>query len=197
MISVICPTIKGREDWAERCQTAYQEHTTETHEFILIHDRPTCGIGWNDGLDIAKGDYLHLTADDVEPTEGWDLVGIEWLHRKILPAPRILHTDGSLQSCGNTADEQPTGTPTELTRIPFFGRELVPIVCPIIETHYYTDSWVSYRARRYGWSTLVVRDFLFYHHFAGVGRLDDRLDDDYATFVRLRDRDVYNKGDEL
>ena len=184
MISVVCPTITGREDWLERCEAAYAERTVDAHEFIVVKDEPTCGIAWNEGLRRRhdRATRFHLTADDVEPSQGWDLVGDVWLRKGILPAPRILNTDGTTQSCGDTVDEQPTGTRTELTRIPYFPLSLLPFVYPIIETHYYTDSWVSFRARQQGWDTQVVREFLFWHHFAQVGRLDSRLYPDYDLF---------------
>jgi hypothetical protein len=41
---------------------------------IVLHDRPTCGIAWQEGADhLMKQeiDYLHFTADDIVP-------GIDW-----------------------------------------------------------------------------------------------------------------------
>lgn len=181
MISIICPTIDGREHWLERCHQSYCE-TTDDFEFIVIRNRPSCGIGWNDGYVEANGDFIHLTADDIEATPGWWQVGIEWIEKGYLPAARILNTDGTLQSCGDDASEQPTGTPTEVARIPFCSREQMECICPILETHYGTDYYFSYRGKECGWPSVVVREFLFYHHFAQEGRNEFRFEDDMEAF---------------
>jgi hypothetical protein len=187
-VSIICPTVDGREESLARARQSYAEHTLAPFEWIVVRNRPTCGIAWNEGLELATGDLVHFTADDVEAvTPGWDRICEEWFARSTLPAPRILNTDGTLQSCGDDATERDTGTHTELTRIPTIPRELVPVVAPIIETHYYTDSWVSYQAARVGWRTVVVRELVFAHHFAQAGRLDERLYPDYHAFVAARD----------
>jgi hypothetical protein len=185
MISIIVPTIQGREHWLDGCREAYRRMTKHVeYEFIVLHDYPTCGEAWNQGIRQSKGNWIHLSADDIEPTPGWWQVGTAWLHRKILPAPRILNSDRTLQSCGDTADETPDGTPTDLQRVPFFPRSLLPAIYPIIEVHYATDYWVTHQARKVGWPTLVVRDFCFIHHYAPEGRVDERLASDWAAFKR-------------
>jgi hypothetical protein len=183
LISVIVPTIAGREHWLDKCRAAY-EATTVDYEFIVLRDYPTCGEAWNDGLLQAKGDYVHLTADDIEPHPGWWQIGIQWLHMRVLPAPRILNPDGSLQSCGDTNEEMPTGTPTDLQRVPFFPRELLSAIYPILEIHYMTDYWVTHQARKAGWPTRVVREFSFTHHYAPEGRVDARLQRDMDAYFK-------------
>jgi hypothetical protein len=99
-----------------------------------------------------------------------------------LPAPRILNTDGSLQSCGDLVEEVPSGTVIDLNRIPFASREMMEVIYPILPVHYASDSWFSHRGREEGWPSVVTREFLFYHHFAPEGRLDHRLMDDMRTY---------------
>jgi hypothetical protein len=169
---------------------AYATYTVEPYEILVEIDHPTCGLAWNAGRERAKGDFIHYTADDIEPTENWDTVGIEWVEKGHLPAARILNTDGSLQSCGDTDQETDTGTPTELARIPFASREQMDFIGDIIEVHYYTDSYFSHRGRLGGWTSVVVREFLFYHHFAQEGRLDERLYPDLAVYRKQAAREV-------
>lgn len=190
MISIVCPSIQGREAWLERCHDSYCE-TTPDFEFIVMRDYPTCNQGWNAGLEEAKGDFLHLTADDIEAQPGWWEAATEWVGKGYLPAPRILNSDGSLQSCGDTAEETDTGTWTELTRVPFFSREQMDEygIYPIIPTMYFGDSWVSYRARLNGCETVVVREMQFIHSFANVGRKDEVLWADLEVFKRAKARD--------
>lgn len=181
MISVIIPTIAGREHHLERCLDAYQRNTARPFEVIVVSDRPTCGIAWNDGLADARGDYLHLSADDLEPHPGWDDAAVACVERGQLPCPRIVNADGTLQSCGDRAKEAATGSMCDVARVPFFPRLLLDAVFPIIATHYMTDYWVTARAERAGWPTVVVREMCFTHHLAAEGRLDT-MDEDIASY---------------
>ena len=187
MISVCVPTIDGREEWLERCHQSYCE-TTEDFEFVVVRNWPTCNQGWNRALEQATGDFIHLSADDIEAQEGWWEAGMEWLEKGYLPAPRIINSDGTLQSCGDTDQEAPTGTRTELTRVPFFTRAQMEEfgIYPIIPTQYFGDSWVSHCARLHGVETVVVREMQFIHSFANVGRTDERLWDDLKVFERWK-----------
>ncbi len=72
MISVVIPTVTGREDFFERCVYAYEHNTANPIELIIYKDLPTCGRGWIKGAEDATGDYVHFTADDLEPALGWD-----------------------------------------------------------------------------------------------------------------------------
>lgn len=190
MISVIVPTIAGREEWLERCHNSYCA-TTPDFEFIVMRDYPTCNQGWNAGLLEAKGDLIHLTADDIEACPGWWKAGLRWIKRDYFPAPWILNPDGTTQSCGDSEQEQETGSRTELTRVPFFSREQMDRagINPIIPCHYFGDSYVSHRGRLVGIETVVVREMKFIHSFATVGRLDDRLYEDLKIFRKAQRRD--------
>lgn len=190
MISIVVPTIDGREAWLERCRDSYCA-TTPEHEFIVVRNEPTCNRAWNIGVQEASGDFVHLSADDIEAQPGWWQAGQEWIANGYLPAPRILNSDGSLQSCGDTDQEAPTGTRTELTRVPFFSREQMErfAIFPLIDTMYFGDSWVSHRARLHGVETVVVREMCFVHSFATVGRKDEVLYDDLKVFKRAALRD--------
>lgn len=190
-ISIVCPTIDGREESLERCRTAYCE-TSEDAEFLIVRNAPTCNQAWNIGIPETRGSYIHLTADDIEPFPGWWEAGIEWVERGFLPAPRILHTDGTLQSCGDGDWETDTGTVTELTRVPFFSREQMDTlgIYPIRpEGQYFGDAYVSHRGRLKGVPTVVVREMCFKHHFAQAGRLDHLLYPDLDDFKRVQRKD--------
>jgi hypothetical protein len=182
VISVIIPTIRGREEWLERTIAAY-ERTTENYELIVLNDFPTCGQAWNAGLLQAKGEYLHLSADDLEPHVGWWEAAVQSLTWNHLPCPRILNTDGSLQSCGPDAYEKPNMTPSDVARIPFFPQSLLEHLYPIFEEQYCGDYWVSWKASQAGWPTLVNRRMVFTHHLVTEGRLHT-LSADWDAFQR-------------
>lgn len=180
-LSIVIPTIASRAESYMRTINAYATRTEGPFELITIRDKPTCGIAWNEGVAMAVGDYIHLTADDIEPHAGWLDAAIGSVELGELPAARILHGDGTLQSCGDEFD-RPEGFVTEIARIPFLTREMALAIFPIPPLHYYTDNMVSDRAREYGWPTVVNRDYLFTHHLAGEGRLDRLASDGRRYF---------------
>lgn len=170
VISVVVPTIPGREHHLERCVRAYQTLTTHKIELLVENGHPTCGDAWQVGAERATGDYLHLTADDLEPHEGWDAAAIETVDRDALPAPRVLNPDGTLYAA------YPWGDPDDWTHI---AMSVVPFmrvldwerIGPMIPGHhYYTDNWVTYRARLIGLDVVYRRAYEFVHHWAQEGR---------------------------
>lgn len=181
MISIICPTITGREHYLERCRASYCETTQEESEFIILHDFPSCNAAWNEGIRQATGDYIHLTADDIEAHPRWAEIALEWTDKSYLPCPRVLNPDGSLQSCGPDAYEHPTGWSSDVARVPFFPRILLSVIYPILDSHFMGDYWVTHQANKLGWPTVVVREWVFTHHLAMEGRLYS-LDQDLKTY---------------
>jgi glycosyltransferase involved in cell wall biosynthesis len=180
LISVVIPTITGREYWLGRALEAFEEHET-----IVVKDKPTCGIAWNTGIPQCNGDYILLAADDVEPADPmWIEAGTYWVDKGYLPCARILNSDHSLQSCGDWVQEMDTGTVCRFARIPFATRAQMETIQPIIETHYFTDVWFSEMGRKHGWPTVVVREFCFYHHYAPEGRLDHRMAPDQREYEK-------------
>lgn len=185
MISIVIPTISVRSNWLERCIAAYERTTAGAeHELIVVRDHPTWGSACNEGLPQARGDYVHLTADDVEPLDGWWQAAIAVCDAGMLPAPRILNSDGSLQSCGDASD-RPEGAPTSFTRIPFGSRTQIDAIGPLPAIHYYADNFFSHRGRLHGYQTVVARGYAFVHHFAPEGRVDSRYAADAAAYAEL------------
>jgi hypothetical protein len=186
VISVIVPTIAGRELWLEQCRVAYAAHTDD-YELIVVPNRPTCGLAWQDGADLAEGEFLHFTADDIEPHVGWWQAAVACVETGAIPSPRILNTDGSLQSSGEWGVDLADGTVTAIARIPFMSREQWDTLGPSLPIHYYTDNWIAYRAAQAGIPTVVCRGYEFTHHFAPEGRLDGadgRMYADYLAYQR-------------
>lgn len=176
VISVVCPTVTGREHWLAR---ALDSIAATTHDFkwLQYQDLPTCGAGWNEGIQDAEGDYILLFADDLEAHPGWLEAAIAAADRGVIPCARILNPDGSLQSCGTFAEEAPDGTPSVVARIPFLTSEMALAMHPILPNHYMGDHWITWKGQQLGWPTLVVRDMVFTHHFAQEGRIDSLASD--------------------
>lgn len=173
MISVIIPTITGREHWLERCTTAYERTLSSyPYELIVIKDRPACGIAWNEGISQANGEFIHLSADDLEPHDGWWLTAVFSASKGELPAARILNTDGTLQSCGTDHLEHDEGEEAFVARVPFASRDQFHRIGPMMNEQYMGDYWFSHRGRQVGYPSVVRRDYLFTHHYAQEGRID-------------------------
>ncbi|MHB8742580.1 MAG: hypothetical protein ACYC9L_05580 [Sulfuricaulis sp.] len=184
VISVVIPTIPGREHLLAKTEASYRAENTQ---LIVVKGRPTCGEAWVEGASRAEGDYLHFSADDIEAHPGWWGKAAVLSELGFLPAPRILNTDGSLQSCGDWDVEMRDGAIPEFTRVPFLSKEqwaaIDPLVTPFLEkAHYYTDNIVSWAGRKLGMETVVCRSYELTHHLAGQGRLD-RMRQDFELFM--------------
>lgn len=188
MISVVIPTVTGRERFFEKAVESYGDA-----EILVFKDLDACGPAWVKGAEQAKGDYIHFGADDLEAHPGWADAATRFCDRGFLPAPRILNTDGSLQSCGDWEVELPEGAIPQFTRIPFVSRgqweKLAPLITPFLkQAHYYTDNIFSWAGRRLGMQTAVCRRYLFTHHLAEVKRgagttWENRMRDDHQKFM--------------
>lgn len=189
MVSAIIPTVEGREEHLARCLRVYEQ--TPGVEPVVVHGEPTCGRAWNVGAGRANGDYLHFTADDLVPGDGWLDAALLATNLGLMPAPRILRPDGSLESCGDTSQpvEHPDGWRAPYSAIPFMPRGWWERIGPSLDCHYYTDDWLSVRARRIGIEIPVVRDYLFTHYRAEEGRgagmeQEERMTHDRAIYER-------------
>lgn len=174
LISVIMPTVAGREDIFARCAAAYEVLSClGPHELELIteKDRSTCGLAWQRGADRATGDYLHFTCDDIEPRhQGWWAPAIEAIEAGFIPAPQVYDVNGTPQSHPQVGIVSPDWTPVHMTSLPFVSREQYEKVAPLITTHYYSDDWFSFRCERAGWLTRLRTGYAFTHHWASVKR---------------------------
>jgi hypothetical protein len=177
MISVVLPTIDGREDHLARSRAAYEatlRGVTDV-EILVIRNQPACGIAWQLGAERATQPYLHFTADDLVPHEGWWQAAVATADRGDVPAPLVRGPDGGVEELG----------PETLgcTRIPFCSREQWQRIGPMVPLHYYTDNWFSFRALRAGLRIADVPAYAFTHNWAQAGRLDARMAQDRAAFI--------------
>lgn len=176
MISVIVPTVKGREPWLAACVAAY-EATCPDLDLIVVHnDGKPCGQGWIDGAERATGDYLHFTADDLLPFPGWweaavavaDADGIpganvltakdpegEWLEATTMYAGAFLYGD----------------VPARNILVPFFTRKMLDAAEWLLPIHYGSDDWVTFLADRLDIPMPFTPGYVLGHGAAPEGRL--------------------------
>lgn len=185
-ITIVVPTISSRLEWLGKCLASYHKTTGAIRvQTLVIRDKETCAEAWNEGIARAEAPLIHLTADDIEAHYGWWEAAEQSVLRSETPAPMILNTDGSLQSCGG-AGLTPDGTEVEIARIPFGRREWFEDIGPFPEDmHYYTDNWWSWAVERTcGVPSVVNQAYLFTHHLAPERRemADERLHSDGQKF---------------
>lgn len=174
-ISVVVPTIDGRENLLAATKAAYTAHSDGVElEWIEVRNRPTCGEAWNAGANAATGDYLHLSADDIEPHDGWVDAAIRAAEHNLWPAPHLLRPDGSTEACGSMGGgmllaDCPDWTPCLTSPFPFMDRaKWTADAC--LPIHYYADDWLAHVARVSGMPCVVAKGYRFTHLEGTVGR---------------------------
>ena len=190
VISVIVPTVPGREGHLDRCVRAYEQHTGCRLELIIEHDHPAVGFGWQAGAELATGDFLHFTNDDIEPHPGWWEPAVEAAERGCIPAPQVYGPAGDPQAppqWGAVAPDWTPLPPQNASVIPFLSRAQWERVRPLAQIHYYSDDWITYRARAAGWPAVLRTGYAFTHHWAqarrGAGMTQDqRMDHDRRLY---------------
>jgi hypothetical protein len=137
MISIIIPTVPGREDHYDRCLAAYRDRTAAGYEIITETDHATVGLAWQAGAERASGDYIHLTCDDLEPLDGWDVAAVNAADAGFVPAPKVTDArTGQLQSWPAWGREHEDGTDAGFSAIPFLSRAMWEVVQPLFTGHY-------------------------------------------------------------
>ena len=188
MIQVICPTIAGREENYERCVRAYEQRTVDQVNFITIYGEPTCGLAWQKGVELAGPGYIHFTADDLEPLDGWDVDARQAADDGFLPAPVIyVRNSGQVEILGVTPDGF-------FSRIPFCTSAQWEKIGPMIPIHYYTDNWFSWMGNKAGFLTMEIPSYRFNHHWAMAGRHgSEKMSADYIEYERYK-REGYEQA---
>jgi hypothetical protein len=187
-VAVVIPTISGRAEHLARCLDAYRR-TAPNAQIIIERGHPSCGAAWIAGAAAAgEFDYLHFTADDLEPHDGWLQVAVETVDAGYIPAPLVNHPGGELESAGLLGFGCYRGPHAdwqliEGTTVPFLTRQMWEAIgmAPI---HYCSDLLVSTIGRRHGWETAIRTEMRFTHHTAQAGRNYGRVPADTQEYIR-------------
>lgn len=128
---------------------------------------------------------------------GWWEAACSTVDRGYIPAPRVLNSDGTIQSCGGSDSwekERDTGEWADFSRGPVLNREMWQTIrslaAPFLEAaHYFTDNCISFTARLYGIETGVHRGYEYTHHLADQSRgagmsWEERMRHDHQLFER-------------
>jgi len=186
MIDVIVPTIEGREESLERCLASFPGLN-----HIVVRGQDSCGAAWIEGIKRSSGDYLLLSADDIEAQDDtWIEPCVEAVDDGYLPAPIVYRPDGSVESAGGDMNApacllheiQPDWTPVDFTPMPFVSRDQIRKT-RVIPSHMMCDVWVSHRGRQLGYETVLRHDYKLIHHHEMIGRKSYTDADDRRIFA--------------
>jgi hypothetical protein len=187
VISIVIPSIKGREKSLARCRAAYLATSPSDAEYIIVHNKPNWPTACNAGYSRATFDRIHFTADDLEPLPGWWQEATAWMDiHDELPAPKVLNysADGEWD---NAVDGPDKGVP-HFTRIPLMTRSQYQRIGAWPEIDYGADVWLSEKGRTVGIETRMIHSYQFIHHWEQVGRIDtpERLAHSHHQLEELR-----------
>lgn len=187
MLSVVVPTISGREESLARTIASY-ETTLEgvDYELVVVKDEPTWPRACNVGYIQSVGDIIHWTADDLEAAPGWYADIPAFLENDEVPAPAVY--DYRLGGNLANAEDGQDGDPTWFTRVPLCRRDQAERIGLWPEIIYYADVWFSEKARAVGIETRLLHSYAFVHHWSPVGRVDSKqnLETSWAELEVIR-----------
>lgn len=175
-VLVVIPTVTGRENFLDDCLDNYgvtlgENRWRKKWDVAVVVDRSTCGEAWNRGAKLAqeKGfDYVHMTADDLIPLEGWYEAAVETLESGFLPCARVLRPDGSIEAFGDWGKESIDWDFAPGASVPFCRtKDWIDIP----EIHYYSDNafdWAQSQVN--GYQFRARTNYAFTHHSAQTGR---------------------------
>ena len=171
-LTIVCPSIRGREVELSRTIDAYERRTPVEIEWIIERGHSTCGAAWNAGAPKATGEILHMAADDIEPeSDAWFPAALAAIE----------------------ADNVPLGWVREDTHT--FGRDFARVVIcrrewwrDVVELQYWSDNHFDDLMRADGHLPTVAEGFDFYHRRSLIGRDDspERVERDRLAYQTAR-----------
>lgn len=192
MISVVVPTISGREESYERCVYSFEKTLDDTDfEIIPVLNKNNWPLACNHGYELSTGDIVVFTADDLEAVSNWwqDAVALLEVADE-LPAGYVWNH--SLFGDPDNIADGSAGQLTWFTRLPMMRRDQWQRIGQWPNLDFYADVWLSERARSIGIETRLVGSYRFVHHWHDVGRISNdsaRVDRAYRLLERMRKKD--------
>lgn len=189
-LSIICPTILGRENALQAVMQAFKDTTPGGAEVIVPQNHPSVGQAWNEGAKKANGDVLLFTIDDAVPRPGWYEAGMEALDAWVIPSPTLWLPDGTLEGAGTMGGGMflPLGEDGAACRSA--GIILVEArtwrdVGEFLPIHYYTDDDWTWRFAKKGGVVTVCHAYAFdhLHHHRGRSDMQRRSHMDRMAFL--------------
>ena len=160
MIQAVVPTIPGREHLLNPCVSSLERHGIEP---VVVLDSPSCGEGWEFGLEQCNAKVVALWSDDFT-IHAWDEQLV--LHRtnKGLVCPVILNPDLSPQGAGGFGWSLPDGETAANCICPIGERRVFEGFRPWPYLNHYCDTWITQRAIWAHRGPIVTTSIALIHH---------------------------------
>lgn len=162
MIQAVVPTIPGREHLVNATVQSLEQHGIEP---IVVMDSPSCGEGWEFGLERCDAKYVGLWSDDLTVAE-WDedSLAAHLRQRIAVLSPTVLNPDGTLQGAGGMGLDLPTGAIAVNCIAPIAERQVLEGFRPWPHLNHYCDTWITQRAIWAQRGPFVTRAAVLTHH---------------------------------
>ena len=168
LVSIIVPTIDGRQDELVRTVSAFERRSPAFIEWIVETGHDNCGAAWHAGARRATSDHLLMAADDLEPSSpAWLPAAIEAVELGHVPVGWVREAAGQFGR--------------DFPRVPFCRRE---DWIDVPECHYYSDNAFGELQAREGRVACIAPGYDFIHRRSMVGRDEtpERLARDRTVF---------------
>lgn len=189
-LSIICPTILGRETMLAATLNAYRDTLDFDAQVIVPQGHATVGDAWNEGARHADGDLLLFAIDDAVPHIDWYEAGLAVVEADAIPSPTLYLPDGSLEGAGSMGGGAflplgRDGVPCRSAGIILVTKDTWWAVGEFAPIHYYCDDDWCWRAHSYDIGVRVSHGFAFdhQHHPKGRSEMQARAAADQRTFL--------------
>ena len=173
-LTIVMPTMSGRENELERTVAAYERLTPCPIEWVIERSGNTVAAAWNAGTAKATGTVLHCGNDDEEPeTDLWLPAALAVLERDGIPV-------------GWVREDVAGAFGRDFPRMPICMRAWWQPLDPRL--HYWSDNQFGDLQAQAGRPVMVADGYDFYHRKSMVGRDEspERLARDRAVYESLR-----------
>jgi hypothetical protein len=167
VISVIVPTVAGREAIFERTIAAYRDTLAGIdYELIAPRNYDAIGKAWQAGLDQAHGDLIQFGLDNAIPQAGWYDAARSTLAKNVIPAAWMSLENGDTWACGSLGgglvlSKCADWTPCRQSGLWCATDVMCRAVGSFLPIHYYTDDDWFWRAQLSGYTCVVRLDYHF------------------------------------
>ncbi len=173
-LSIIVPTITGREEMFADVIAAYRERTPGYElELITPKDERNWPAACNVGMRTATGEFWCFGSDDLFPLLGWADAAVAAFDEGVMPAAQVWNFEKTDGPCANEQQDGPAGSYTAFSRVTALRADWARAIGPWPEIDYYADNWVCDALRaKLGVLTRVTAGYAFVHMWHQHGRLD-------------------------
>lgn len=163
MIQAVVPTTSGREHFVNACVESLEAHGIEP---IVVTESPSCGAGWEFGLEKCNAKVVGLWSDDLT-IHTWNeqrvLQRIQ-MNAGSLICPVIRNPDLSLQGAGGFGLNLKDGETATNCIAPIAERQVLEGFLPWPHLNHYCDTWITQRAIWAQRGPIVTKDVSLIHH---------------------------------